>query len=539
MKSRVARILTASILLATGSLPAWSPAYARPIPGDGTGTLDQAPPLTAPGDPTAPAPLIGTIVADPSLEVSAGPAMDARVLTTVPNGGIYGVVCYMTGDSDNSGWGGTNPNWDLLMDLANNNKLVGFAADVWIDTNGNIDGQTRQCAPNDTAGVPALAAASNLPVAPAGQHGRAPLFVDCQPSTDECFLSPWPQPDATAQANLARMATNGGHLVMDGDHKLFVVPAHEQDFAPYPLWTGSYAPPGYELYLCTNCFDASDAKHEFAHPIVYLHTLGEPVSQEVNTHAPADPHDLRVDSSVHFASDLQPRVGCDAPCDPADYWRRLGLVLGAPFVAAAAPVLIENWLLPAAENQLTSIGTAAWTRVATATGLSLPVVERIVQQLEEGAAPETLGEDAVKVSQELETEATQPATAAMAEPDPFGYGLRSQFRQQQIDAMFDENGDLRPDIVTDPATKEIINGTRIGNGNVVKSLTADGSNLSDWGKYETKSYYDFDGKTTFKFHFYFNRVTGATNFLYDYKVKFNLPGQPQIPVPDFINGARP
>jgi hypothetical protein len=263
------------------------------------------------------------------------------------------------------------------------------------------------------------------------------------------------------------------------------------------------------------------------------------VPQEVKAHAPADPHDLHVDSTVHFASDLQPRVACDAPCDPADYWRRLGLVLGAPFAVAAFPVLLDNWLLPAAGNQLTAVGTAAWTRVATATGLSLPVVENIVQQLEEGTAPETLGEDGVKVSQELETEATQPPAAGMGEPDPYGYGLRSHFRQQQIDAMFDENGDLRPDIVTDPATKEVINGSKLKNPAVIDSLTADGSNLSDWGKYETKTYYDVDGTTNFKFHFYFNRVTGATNFLYDYKVKFNLPGQPQIPVSDFINGGRP
>jgi hypothetical protein len=366
---------------------------------------------------------------------------------------------------------------------------------------------------------PATAAA--LP--PESSPGRAPLFVDCQPSTGECYLVPWPRPDATAQTNLARMETTGGHLLLDENHKLFVLPAHQNDFAPYPVWAGSYAPPGYEMYLCTNCFDASDTKHVFAHQIVYLHTLGDPVPQEVNTHAPADPHDLRVDSSIHFASELQPQVACDAPCDPADYFRRLALVLGAPFAAAAFPVLVENWLLPAAGHEVTAIGTAVWTRVATATGLSVPVVEKIVSELEQGTAPEVLGEDAVKVAQELETEQAQAIGSQTSFADPFGERLRGQLRQEVIDSTFDQAGHLRPAVLTDPETRQIIAGTELNNGAVRAGLTEDGSNLADWGKYETGTISNPDGTLGFRVHFYYNRVTGVVNYEFDYKCKFNGP----------------
>jgi hypothetical protein len=52
------------------------------------------------------------------------------------------VHCYKTGQLE-SGWGGTNPYWDLITDTSTG--VAGYAADVWIDTGGTITGQVPAC----------------------------------------------------------------------------------------------------------------------------------------------------------------------------------------------------------------------------------------------------------------------------------------------------------------------------------------------------------------------------------------------------------
>jgi hypothetical protein len=140
-RTRIAFIAAVGVMLATTALSGWAPAYAKPVPGDGAGAAGDTSSL-----------LVGTIVADPSVRVREGPGLDSTVIGTVPNGGIYGVVCYRAGNDDISGWGGTNPNWDLLVDFGND-QVVGFAPDVWIDTYGDISGQVRQCTYADTPGI--------------------------------------------------------------------------------------------------------------------------------------------------------------------------------------------------------------------------------------------------------------------------------------------------------------------------------------------------------------------------------------------------
>jgi hypothetical protein len=54
---------------------------------------------------------------------------------------------------------------------------------------------------------------------------------------------------------------------------------------------------------------------------------------------------------------------------------------------------------------------------------------------------------------------------------------------------------------------------------VVSELTADGSNIADWGKYTSETFQSPAG--SFQVHFYMNQVTGAVNYNIDYKIVFN------------------
>lgn len=53
---------------------------------------------------------------------------------------------------------------------------------------------------------------------------------------------------------------------------------------------------------------------------------------------------------------------------------------------------------------------------------------------------------------------------------------------------------------------------------MIKTLTADGSNIADWAKYTTRSFQSPSGP--FQVHFYRNSVTGAVEYTYDYKSVF-------------------
>jgi hypothetical protein len=83
-------------------------------------------------------------------------------------------------------------------------------------------------------------------------------------------------------------------------------------------------------------------------------------------------------------------------------------------------------------------------------------------------------------------------------------------------SVFTKSGGLQPSVIQD--ARLITPGARIGNPEVIKTLTADGSNMADWGKYATQTFQSPSGP--FQAHFYRNGVTGAANYSIDYKVLF-------------------
>ncbi len=67
-------------------------------------------------------------------------------------------------------------------------------------------------------------------------------------------------------------------------------------------------------------------------------------------------------------------------------------------------------------------------------------------------------------------------------------------------------------------SRPILAGQNLRNPDVIKALTADGSNIADWAKYSTQTFQSPSGP--FQVHFYRNAATEATNYTIDYKVVF-------------------
>lgn len=59
----------------------------------------------------------------------------------------------------------------------------------------------------------------------------------------------------------------------------------------------------------------------------------------------------------------------------------------------------------------------------------------------------------------------------------------------------------------------------MGQKDLISPLTSDGSDIADWGKYTTRTHQSPSGN--FQVHFYMDRVTGALDYGYDYKVIFD------------------
>lgn len=58
-------------------------------------------------------------------------------------GDFVRVACYNTGPRE-TGWGGTNDDWDYLYDY-DTESSGGYVADVWVDTGGDIETQVPHC----------------------------------------------------------------------------------------------------------------------------------------------------------------------------------------------------------------------------------------------------------------------------------------------------------------------------------------------------------------------------------------------------------
>jgi RHS repeat-associated protein len=96
-------------------------------------------------------------------------------------------------------------------------------------------------------------------------------------------------------------------------------------------------------------------------------------------------------------------------------------------------------------------------------------------------------------------------------------GLAGQMALAEADATSTKLGYLKPEVID--SAELIIAGDNLKNPAVVRTLTADGSKIHDWGKYSTKTYRSPSGP--FQVHFYYNETTGRVNYDIDYKVKFN------------------
>jgi hypothetical protein len=98
--------------------------------------------------------------------------------------------------------------------------------------------------------------------------------------------------------------------------------------------------------------------------------------------------------------------------------------------------------------------------------------------------------------------------------------LRQALQFDEAASVFTEAGGLRPSVIQ--GARPIVPGSRIGNPDVIKALTADGSNIADWAKFSTGSFQSPSGP--FQVHFYRNTMTGATNYSFDYKGVFGGDG---------------
>lgn len=99
--------------------------------------------------------------------------------------------------------------------------------------------------------------------------------------------------------------------------------------------------------------------------------------------------------------------------------------------------------------------------------------------------------------------------------------LRNQLLNEEAASAFTDAGTLSEGALA--SSRRIIPGTELGRKDptrrLINELTADGSDIADWGKYSTRTYQSPSGD--FQVHFYRNRATGNVNYNSDYKSVFN------------------
>lgn len=97
-----------------------------------------------------------------------------------------------------------------------------------------------------------------------------------------------------------------------------------------------------------------------------------------------------------------------------------------------------------------------------------------------------------------------------------GLRLGQQLARESAESAFTSSGRLSAGAIGE--SRQIIPGSRLGSKDLIQRLTSDGSAISDWGKYSTRTHQSPFG--AFQVHFYMNRVTGMIDYGYDYKVVF-------------------
>jgi hypothetical protein len=88
---------------------------------------------------------LGTVRASLPLAIRSGPGTGYSVTGTARTApGYYRVLCYADGDVE-TGWGGTNRHWDQIAPADDPGHGLGYVADVWLDTGGDVTGQAKRC----------------------------------------------------------------------------------------------------------------------------------------------------------------------------------------------------------------------------------------------------------------------------------------------------------------------------------------------------------------------------------------------------------
>ncbi len=92
--------------------------------------------------------------------------------------------------------------------------------------------------------------------------------------------------------------------------------------------------------------------------------------------------------------------------------------------------------------------------------------------------------------------------------------LKQSLRLAEASSVFTKAGGLHPEVIA--GSRVIIPGQRLGNPDLIKHLTRDGSSIADWAKYSTGQFVR-PGGGHFEVHFYMNSVTKAIDYGYDFK----------------------
>ena len=178
------------------------------------------------------------------------------------------------------------------------------------------------------------------------------------------------------------------------------------------------------------------------------------------------------------------------------------------------------WLLAIAAVVLIGIGCVASGVALCATAaaaIGTPALE-IANDVANGA-PTGTGESAQLLTLLRARPVIGPATeaasgASIAATAP---ALARQLAGEEASSIFTSSGGLQQSVID--ASREIIPGTDLSNGQLIKTLTADGSSIADWGKFSTPTFNSPSGP--FQVHFYMNPSTGIVHYLDDFKVVFN------------------
>lgn len=110
------------------------------------------------------------------------------------------------------------------------------------------------------------------------------------------------------------------------------------------------------------------------------------------------------------------------------------------------------------------------------------------------------------------------ATAGSAADMTTAAQLRTQLAFQQA-GILDANGQLTSQAIQSSRIINLSGGEKINNPSIVQELTSDGSSISDWSKYTTRSISTQNGQTL-QIHYYMNTSTGQIDYITpDFKVK--------------------